>query len=236
MGFNTIRKASAPEMVAEQILKKIEDGELPPGTCLPAQRDLASLLGVGRSSIREAINALVVMGYLEAIQGKGTYIRQHLPQTDKTMEKLNTALKAGSIFELMEARHLLECRSAALAAQRAERVHLSKLKECIKHLKAADQAYSIFLKADIAFHNAVSEATGNVVICEMTKLVLEKLVAHHSDLKTRRLSAQYRQTSISTASRVVECIGKRDEKMASEWMEKHLNAITEELKHIIPAG
>lgn len=233
MGFDTIKKASAPEMVAEQILKKIEEGELPPGTCLPAQRDLAQLLGVGRSSIREAINALVVMGYLEAIQGKGTYIRQHLPQTDKTMEKLNAALKAGSIFELMEARHLLESRSAALAAQRAEKAHLGKLKECIERLNAAGQAYSIFLKADIAFHNAVSEATGNVVIYEMTKLILEKLVAHHSDLKTRRLSAQYRQTSIFTASRVVECIGKREEKKASEWMEKHLNAITEELKHII---
>jgi DNA-binding FadR family transcriptional regulator len=85
----------------------------------------------------------------------------------------------------------------------------------------------------MAFHKAVAEATGNAVICEMTKLILEKLVAHHSSLKTKRLSATYRATSIDTAAKVVECIQRQDEENASQWMEKHLNAIGEELKEII---
>ncbi|MGD9007720.1 MAG: FadR/GntR family transcriptional regulator [Desulfobacteraceae bacterium] len=233
MEFETIRKASAPQMVAEQIIQKIEAGQLPPGDHLPSQRDLARQLGVGRSSIREAINALVVLGYLEVIQGKGTYIRQNLPQTDPSMEKLDAALTAGSIFDLMEARLLLESRSAALAAQRAEKSHMRKLKETIAHLKTNDREYTLFLEADMAFHKAVAEATGNVVICEMTKLILEKLVAHHSSLQTKRLSATYRATSIDTAAKVVECIQHQDEKNASQWMEKHLNAIGEELKDII---
>lgn len=55
-------------MVAEQIIKNIEAGQLLPGSCLPAQRDLARRLGVGRSSIREAINALVVLGYKDVIR------------------------------------------------------------------------------------------------------------------------------------------------------------------------
>ncbi len=220
-------------MVAEQIIKNIEAGQLPPGSRLPAQRDLARRLGVGRSSIREAINALVVLGYLEVIQGKGTYIRQCLPQTDPSMEKLNAALAAGSIFDLMEARLLLESESASLAAQRAGKSHIRKLRETIARLKTNTREYTVFLQADTAFHKAVAEATGNVVICEMTKLILEKLVAHHSSLKTRRLSATYRATSIDTAAKVVECIQHQDEKNASLWMEKHLNAIREELKHII---
>jgi GntR family transcriptional repressor for pyruvate dehydrogenase complex len=233
MEFQTIKKASAPQMVAEQIIQKIETGQLPPGGHLPSQRDLARQLGVGRSSIREAINALVVLGYLEVIQGKGTYIRQPLPQTDPTMEKLDAALTAGSIFDLMEARLLLESRSAALAAQRAEKAHIRKLKETIVHLKTNDREYTLFLEADMAFHKAVAEATGNVVICEMTKLILEKLVVHHSSLKTRRLSATYRATSIDTAANVVKSIQRQDQKNASLWMEKHLNSITEELKDII---
>ena len=69
MAFVTIRKSSAPEMVAEQIIERISDGELSPGSCLPSQRELARMLGVGRSSVREAINALVVMGYLKPLQG-----------------------------------------------------------------------------------------------------------------------------------------------------------------------
>jgi GntR family transcriptional repressor for pyruvate dehydrogenase complex len=78
------------------------------------------MLGVGRSSVREAINALVVMGYLEPLQGKGTFIKAVLPVADTGIEKLNAAFSAGSIFDLMEARVLLECRSAALAAERAD--------------------------------------------------------------------------------------------------------------------
>ena len=233
MAFETIKKASAPQIVAEQIIQKIEAGQLPPQSRLPAQRDLAQQLGVGRSSIREAINALVVLGYLEVIQGKGTYIRQPLPQVDPSIEKLDAALAAGSIFDLMEARLLLESRSAALAAQRAGKSHIRKLKETIAHLKTNDREYTLFLQADTAFHKAVADATGNVVICEMTKLILEKLVAHHSSLKTKRLSAKYRTTSIKTAAKVVACIQDQDEKNASQWMEKHLNAITEELKEII---
>ena len=103
----------------------------------------------------------------------------------------------------------------------------------MKNLRANEKDYSIFLKADIAFHNCISEATGNVVLCEMTKLILDKLVAHHSNLKTRRLSAHYREVSVSTATKVVEGIENQDEKNASIWMERHLDAITKELKHII---
>ena len=233
MEFKTIRKASAPEMVAEQILNQIEAGELPPGSCLPAQRDLARLLGVGRSSIREAINALIVMGYLEAVQGKGTYVRQPLPQAGSRMERLEAAFQAGSIFDLMEARQLLESRSAAVAAQRADKAKIRKLKKSIASLDAQEEDYAVFLKSDIAFHQAVSEATGNVVICEMTHLILEKLSQHHAKLRTRRLSTQYRDQSKATAARVVECIERQDEKNAAKWMERHLNVITEELKNII---
>lgn len=232
MAFQTIKKASAPEMVAEQILNRIDTKELPPGSCLPAQREMAQLLGVGRSSVREAVNALVVMGYLEVVQGRGTFIRKNLPTVDLTAEKLNAAFKAGSIFDLMEARALLEVRSAALAAQRAESHHLQKLQKALKGIRADEKDYTLFLKADMAFHRRVAEATGNVVICEMTKLILEKVVEHHSHLKTRQLSPRYREISIQTAAKVIEYIKKQDDERASLWMEKHLNAITEELKDI----
>ena len=84
MTFETIHKRSAPEKVVEQILQKVKAGELLPGSRLPSQRELAQIMGVGRSSMREAINALVVMGYLEAIHGKGTFIRKALPATGFT--------------------------------------------------------------------------------------------------------------------------------------------------------
>ncbi|MBR9984781.1 MAG: FadR family transcriptional regulator [Desulfosarcina sp.] len=233
MAFETIRKSSAPDMVAEQIIEKITGGELAPGNRLPAQRDLAQMLGVGRSSVREAINALVVMGYLEPLQGKGTFIKDVLPTSDPGIEKLSAALSAGSIFDLMEARELLECRSAALAAERADDAQIRNLKAAMKKVSGTEADYAIFLDADICFHAAVAEAAGNVVLCELTKLVLDKVVAHHNTLKTVLLPPAYREVSIRTAIRVVEAIEAGDGDGAARWMAQHLYAIRDELKNII---
>lgn len=233
MTFVTIRKSSAPEMVAEQIIGKITAGELAPGTRLPSQRDLARLLGVGRSSVREAINALVVLGYLEPQQGRGTFIRESLPDGSAGMEKLAAAFSAGSIFDLMEARALLECRSAALAAERADAEQIRTLKAAMRKVGETGNDYAIFLDADIRFHAAVADAAGNVVLCELTKLVLEKVVAHHAGLKTALLPPKYRETSIATAAGVVAAIDAGNPDEAARWMASHLDAIRDELKHIL---
>ncbi len=233
MAFETIKKSSAPEMAAGQILAQIESGDLPPGSRLPSQRDLAGLLGVGRSSIREAVNALVVMGYLTPIQGKGTFVSEHLPRTDPTVEKLTTAFHAGSIFDLMEAREVLECKSAALAAQRADEAQIEELRQITDALSDTRTEYTIFLDADIRFHRAVAEATGNVVIREMTKLVLDKVIEHHGGLKTGRLSREYREASIRTAREIVTGIKEGDPDKASRNMAEHLSAIRRELRHVL---
>jgi GntR family transcriptional repressor for pyruvate dehydrogenase complex len=233
MDFETIHKSSAPNMVAEQIIAKITIGELAPGSQLPSQRDLALMLGVGRSSVREAINALVVMGYLEPLQGKGTFIKAVLPASDPGIEKLNAAFSAGSIFDLMEARELLECRSAALAAERADAAQIRNLKSAMQQVTGTAREYAIFLDADIRFHAAVADAAGNKVLCELTKLVLQKVVAHHHALKTALLPPAYRDVSIRTAARVVEAIEAGDAEAAARWMAQHLNAIRDELKNII---
>lgn len=233
MTFETIRKSSAPEMVAEQIINKIDDGELAPGTRLPSQRDLARMLGVGRSSVREAINALVVMGYLKPIQGKGTFINKVLPAADQGFDQLHVAFSAGSIFDLMEARELLECRAAALAADRADYDQINNLKTALQGLKDTETDYKIFLDADMQFHTAVAEASGNIVLGELTKLVLEKVVSHHQNMKTSRLPPAYRKVSIRTAKQVVDAIHVGDSDGAADWMAEHLDAIRDELKNII---
>ncbi|MDY0312260.1 MAG: FadR/GntR family transcriptional regulator [Desulfobacterales bacterium] len=237
MVFEIIRKSSAPEMVVEQILEKIEKGELEPGGQLPSQRELAQLFGVGRSSVREATNALVVMGYLEVTQGRGTFIRKDLPGTGPSTDRLQNALAAGNIFDLMEAREPLECKSCRLAAERAEEPRIKAMEAALQKARAAaDDDYPAFLDADLQFHYALAEATHNAVICEMMKLLIEKVLAHHSRLRTRYLSANFRAFSIDTAARVIDCVRVGDGDGAAGWMRQHLNAINPELKTLIPNG
>jgi DNA-binding FadR family transcriptional regulator len=91
----------------------------------------------------------------------------------------------------------------------------------------------MFLDADIRFHVAVAEAAGNVVLCELTKLLLEKIVTHHKGLKTALLPPAYRDVSIRTAVRVVAAIEAGDPAGAARWMARHLDAIRDELRNII---
>jgi len=235
MGFETIRKSTAPEMVVEQILDKLQKGELEPGGQLPSQRELSQLFGVGRSSVREATNALAVMGYLEVIQGRGTFIRRELPGSGPSTAKLQTALAAGNIIDLMEARELLECKSCRLAAERAEEGRIRPMEQALqKAREAAADDYQSFLDADLRFHYALAEATDNDVICEMMKLLIEKVLDHHARFRTKYLSANFRAVSIDSAARVIDCVRGGDGDQAAEWMRRHLNAISDELKDIMP--
>jgi len=220
-------------MVAEQIVKQLRSGELQSGTQLPPQRELAQLLGVGRSSVREAINALVVMGVLEAVQGKGTFVREDVPVDDLSVVSLNAALKACSLLSLLEARELLECQSAELAAKRADPAHVQAMADAVEQMQQTDSNYQAFLKADTEFHVGLAEATGNIVICELTKLLMDKTVHHHDRLKTRRFSPRYRQTSISSAEQVVRHVENGNGPAAAESMRQHLRVIEAELKEVL---
>lgn len=233
MVFETIRRNTAPEMVVEQMLKKISSGEIAPGARLPSQRDLAQSFGVGRSSIREALNALAVMGYLDVQQGRGTFIARELPGTDPSMAKLKTALAAGSLLDLIELRETLECRAAELAAERIEPRHFNLLRQSLRDMEESADDYQRFLKSDLQFHTALAEATGNGIFSEMLRFLLEKVVAHHEKFKTSLLSPAYRSHSIHTFKQMMACLEREDGRGAAEWMREHLNAIRRELRDIL---
>jgi GntR family transcriptional repressor for pyruvate dehydrogenase complex len=234
MDFEAIRRNTAPEMVVEQLLRKIKSGEIAPGSRLPSQRDLALSFGVGRSSIREALNALAVMGHLDVQQGRGTFVAQTPPQeADSSLKKLKAALKAGSLLDIVELREILECKAAELAADRIEARQLGQLKLILREMDENSNDYSRFFKADIEFHALLSEATANQIFCEMVRFLLEKVVDHHEQFQTRLLSPEYRAHSVRTLKQVIASLEREDGRGAAEWMRDHLNAIRRELKAIL---
>ena len=233
MVFETIRKNTAPEMVIDQMMKKIKTGEIATGSRLPSQRDLALHFGVGRSSIREALNALSVMGYLDVQQGRGTFIARELPGADLSTKQFKTALQAGSLLDLIELRETLECRAAELAAERIEARQLTELKQCLRKMEESSEDYSCFLEADLEFHRVLSEATANRAFSEMLRFILFKVSDQHENFKTSLLSPDYRAHSIRTLKQVLACLEREDSRGAAEWMRDHLNAIRRELKDIL---
>ena len=104
MEFNAIRINSAPDVLVEEIISQIKSDKLKPGDLLPSQRELAKMFNVGLGSVREAIKILAVMGYVDVIRGKGTYISKYPPKDPNQESHLGKALEAMSVAELVKAR------------------------------------------------------------------------------------------------------------------------------------
>src|SRR3954462_8834350 len=117
--FETVRKVRRYEQVADQIRRLISDGTLKPGDLLPPERELAVKLGVGRSSVRDAVRTLEVMGILEPRQGHGTVVRDL--STDSLVVPLASVLqhKRVLVADLLDVRRMIEPGLAARAARNA---------------------------------------------------------------------------------------------------------------------
>jgi GntR family transcriptional repressor for pyruvate dehydrogenase complex len=115
--FEAFEKDILPNKIVSSLLTLIKDKELLPGDKLPPERELAEMMNVSRSALREALRALAVMNVVEIRPGSGTFITTLSPEQLVAPLTFMFALDDATIFQLFEARETLELRKAALAAQ-----------------------------------------------------------------------------------------------------------------------
>ena len=231
MKFVTIHRSTASEMVVEQILNSLKTGELKPGEKLPSERNLATMFGVGRSSVREATKALIVMGCLEAHQGKGTFVSADFLDKGQSASEFLKALEAVTIFNLMEAREILECNAIELATKRADKKYIEQLKLAVESLENCGDDKRRFYEADLAFHFALAEGTNNLVITELMKLLVRKVHRYHS--KFMATTSETQEKTITTANQIFSHIIEGKGAKAAESMRDHLNVVNAALKDVI---
>ena len=172
------------EQVARQLQELILTGALKPGDRLPPERELAEQLGVSRVVIREAMKTLEERGLLKVLTGSGTYISQIEPRAISESINLLIQQRAFSFDHLNEIRRMLEIEIAGLAAERARPEDLQTMEQAISvaeaaaaNLESVPTALDAFVQADLAFHNALAEATQNplfpVLLESMSDLLIE---------------------------------------------------------------
>lgn len=234
MVFQKISKNSASELVIEQIIATIKSGDVKPGEQLPSEKDLAASFGVGRSSVREAIRTLVVMGYLDVFQGKGTFIRNNLPASNDITHFMDKVIEAGALFDLMETREILECRSAELAAKRADKSQVAKIKKATQRLKKSKVNTQEHIDADWDFHMAIAEATNNSVIVDVMNLLINKI--HHYNAEFLATSSGITTECIYSAEEVISHVLSGDSQKAGTAMQYHLQMMTIEIEKLLRNG
>jgi GntR family transcriptional repressor for pyruvate dehydrogenase complex len=232
MKFDAIRVNSAPEVLVEQIIGRLKTGELKPGTRLPSQRELAKNFQVGLGSVREAIKILNVMGYLEVVQGKGTYIAHDALNHAPAGARLDKMLEAVSLADLMKAREVVECGAAELAAETADGATVGQLQEIVGRMEKALTDPERVYEFDFAFHIAVAEATNNMALTEIAKFLVDK--AHdYIEFMSQSLSISGPinvEQAYRTAREVVDAIADGDPSAARRAMKAHLNIVNFEIK------
>jgi GntR family transcriptional repressor for pyruvate dehydrogenase complex len=167
------------QVVAQQLLDLIEQGTLAPGNRLPSETSLKDQFGVGRSTIREALNALAVIGVIEVRHGDGAYVREHAPPQEHALE---TALRRAVTRDLLDARDAMEVAIAGYAAERATEEDLESIRDLLAVAEAKVSAGGTAVDEGARLHLLLAEAAHNEICREFIEMILYKLQERGVDL------------------------------------------------------
>jgi GntR family transcriptional regulator, transcriptional repressor for pyruvate dehydrogenase complex len=219
--FETVRRDKVYEGVAKQIERLILK-KLQPGDKLPSERDLANSLGVSRSSIRDAIRSLELMGMVEPRQGAGTIVRQI--SSDSLVNPLANARKRKEelVGELLDFRKMLEPSLAARAATRVSPEELAEMEEILERQDRKLLNGESTIAEDTEFHYAIALASGNSVV----RKVLDTLMDLLRDSRERSLQVDGRpQKSLAGHRKILAALNRHDAEAAKLAMRRHIEDV-----------
>jgi len=215
----------------KEILDRIQSGALKPGDQLPTEQELSRMLGVGRSSLREAISALALVGYIEVVQGRGSFVKEAPRSSSLSAIALKDIQIAASVIDILEVREILECSTARLAARRAGPNDIQRLQKILAKMKKTMDQIEHFSEHDFDFHVAVAEASGNEMILEMMRFIVKKVHQEYVQLKHETLFEAGK--AVATAGQIVSSIANGKGEDAADYMRQHLQLVATEIKRLV---
>lgn len=215
-----ITRTSLVEQAADMILERVRAGEWPLGSKLPGENTLGPQLGVGRSTVREAIRRLAGQGVLTTRQGAGVFVAAL-----DVVEDWEGLLRRADIVEVIEARTAIEAEAAFLAAERRTAADLRAMR---RTLSERDIAVGIeaHVDADAGFHRAVIVAAHNAVLLEMFDRFVPRI--REAMIAMLRIRGDYGDPHDQDAHAViVTAIEAQDASAAASLARDHLRSLRE---------
>jgi GntR family transcriptional repressor for pyruvate dehydrogenase complex len=222
----TIKSSTAMAEVTRRLLDYIASGAVAQGDRLPPERQLSSLMGVGRSAVREALAALEILGIVTVRPGSGTYLSggtsELLPQT----LSWGILLHSDKTRELIEVRHGLETQAARLAATHASDAARARLVEHTATMEHSVDDFAKFVTADMLFHQELALAANNVLLRDLLQNVRSLIriwVERALD------DADHAKLTIDEHRAILAAIEARDPKAAAAAMDRHMHSAANRL-------
>ncbi|MCL4264912.1 MAG: FadR family transcriptional regulator [Anaerolineae bacterium] len=227
--FGTVERAALPEQITERILHMIKERQLRPGDKLPAERELAAMMNVGRPALREALRALAMMNVIEIRQGAGAYVTEL--ETAQLVQHLDFvfSLNDAAILDLFDARKIVEVGIIELAAQRITDDEIVELEACLEESIQSMHDAELFLLADLELHTQITRAARNPILNRLMESI------HQLGLVSRRRTGHLpgvTEQSTADHQRIVAALASRDPVAARAAMLAHLENVEEKLKRL----
>jgi DNA-binding FadR family transcriptional regulator len=226
--FAPVRSQTAFEETVDRLGTAIKLGLLPPGTRLPAERELCIRLGIARSTLRQALVALGQSGHLRAIRGRGggTFVADPQPPAAPPSDDVLAAWRV-----LCDERMTVEVGIAVLAAERAHPPALKALGELVVALDGMLEDFPSYRQADVRFHVGLAEAAQSPrLVTAMTEVQgtmtgLISLIAHPPEVL---------DSSNASHRRILTAVERHDEAAAAREMAEHLRGTEHILAGLLP--
>lgn len=227
--FRAIEQRKVSAQIVDQVKSLIANGRLKPGDALPPERELMKVFNVSRPTLREALNTLSTMGFVQMAQRRRTRVKSLVPSniTEPLHHLLKDDIKVS--LELIESRTIIETGNIRLAAKRATLEDIERLEQCLEKMRKKLKDNTSFNEEDAGFHLAIAEATHNKIqthlMFSIYDLLKEKVGLCYYDDETEYIFNQH--------CSIVEAIKSKDEDLAQARMEEHLSYIESLLNRLI---
>jgi GntR family transcriptional repressor for pyruvate dehydrogenase complex len=214
-----IQRATLPQEIVKSIANLIRRGTWKAGDMIPSEKELALQFGVGRSTIREAVKSLAVLGVIESRAGEGSFLRQPSSEMLAGGMMWGLLLSERNLEDLLEVRIHLEVECVGKAAEIRTDDVPDRLDEIIDHMSHRYQDHSRFMAWDNQFHVLIARSCGNVLFSTMAETIQDLVRVWYS--ATYDMPGTMDQT-ITEHKKIVDAIRRRDAEGARAAMKLHL--------------
>lgn len=207
-------------VVSSRIEELIRAENIQPGERLPSERDLATKLGVSRTSLREALIALELGGVVEVRGGSGVYV------SEQVTPPAEVPAAGPGPFEVLAARRLIEVEMAALAARQATDSQIDAILSAVEEMERHHDDRSENEAADRNFHLAIARATGNSALVGVIEYLWAQRGTLWHKLKEHFQTEELRKQTLTDHRDILAAIASHDVAGARQAMRAHLDRVT----------
>jgi GntR family transcriptional repressor for pyruvate dehydrogenase complex len=216
-----VSRVTLGEQVAAQLAEQIAEGRWHVGEKLPSEAELCGTLGIGRSTLREALKSLAFVGMIRMRPGEGTYVAGGSTYLADRVLSRGVLTTERQLEEVGEARLVLETEIAALAARRSDIADLNRLEGMLSEMKACLEGGDphTYATLDVDFHLAIAKASKNPVLEDFLariRGVLQEWITKSQEMPGVKENAQAQH------SKILKALKQRNPEKARRAMRNHL--------------